>query len=169
MAAAANPNSVGRPVGNLDPGAARVVAAMHADVVLLVHALRIGAGANQLVDAEPDLLVLARPVGAQTLVAGRPARPAVGRLERADALHDRPPVRRVAVEMIAEMPRCPGGWLAGSSHASLPGWPASVVRSDQFSPPSVLSKMPGASTPTSTRRPHASDETFDTLRVAVSS
>jgi hypothetical protein len=53
--------------------------------------------------------------------------------------------------MIAEMPRCPGGWFAGSSHASLPGWPARVVSSDHVTPPSRLSKIPGFSTPTSTR------------------
>jgi hypothetical protein len=67
--------------------------------------------------------------------------------------------------MIAEMPRCPGGWFAGSSHASLPGWPERVVSSDHVSPPSSLAKMPGASTPTRTRpSATASEETFETLR-----
>src|ERR1700759_341001 len=53
--------------------------------------------------------------------------------------------------MIADSPRCPGGCCAGSSHSSLPGWPASVVLTAHVRPPSVDSKMPGASTPTSTR------------------
>ncbi len=63
------------------------------------------------------------------------------------------------------MPRWPGGWLPGSSQPSLPGWPASVDFSDHVAPWSVLSKIPGASTPTSTF-PFltASVETFDTLR-----
>ena len=46
-------------------------------------------------DAEADLLVLPRPVGPQPLVARRPRRAAVARLEQADPLHDRPEVRRV--------------------------------------------------------------------------
>jgi hypothetical protein len=64
--------------------------------------------------------------------------------------------------MIAEMPRCPGGWFAGSSQPSLPGWPARVVSGDQVTPPSRLSKIPGISTPVS-RRPFlaARFETFD--------
>ena len=52
------------------------------------------------------------------------------------------------------MPRWPGGWFAGSFQASLPGWPASVLSSDHVVPPSVDSKMPGASTPAN-RRPCA--------------
>src|SRR5581483_4062938 len=53
----------------------------------------------------------------------------------------------------------------GSSQPSLPGWPASVERSVHVSPSSRLSKMPGASTPASTRPCAAeSDETFDSLR-----
>jgi len=72
--------------------------------------------------------------------------------------------------MSAEMPRWPGGWFAGSSHASLPGSPASVERSENVSPPSLLSKIPGASTPTSTRPLRAaSDDTFDTFRPLDSS
>ena len=46
--------------------------------------------------AEADVVVLARPVGAQPLVARRPALGVVGRLEDADALHDRPVALRVA-------------------------------------------------------------------------
>ena len=34
----------------------------------------------------------------------------------------------------AEMPRWPGGWLAGSSQTSLPGCPSSVDSSDQVAP-----------------------------------
>ncbi len=64
--------------------------------------------------------------------------------------------------MIAEMPRWPGGWFAGSSQPSLPGWPASVVSGDKVLPPSLLSKIPGISTPTSTRPFFtARFETFD--------
>jgi len=64
-----------------------------------------------------------------------------------------------------EMPRCPGGWFAGSSHSSLPCWPLRVDRSDHVLPLSRLSKMPGASTPTSSRSPaRASVETFEILR-----
>src|SRR5262249_51410586 len=64
--------------------------------------------------------------------------------------------------MSAEIPRWPGGWFAGSSHSSLPGCPSSVDRSDHVCPPSVLSKLPGASTPTSTRPCRAASvETFD--------
>ena len=64
--------------------------------------------------------------------------------------------------MSAEIPRWPGGWFAGSSQASLPGWPASVESFDQVTPPSVLSKIPGISTPTSSRPFRAARfETFD--------
>ena len=68
------------------------------------------------------------------------------------------------------MPRWPGGWLAGSSQPSLPGSPDSVESSDQVAPPSRLSKIPGASTPTSTR-PFltARFETFESLRPASAS
>ena len=65
----------------------------------------------------------------------------------------------------AEMPRWPGGWFAGSSHISLPGWPSSVDSSDHVSAPSRLSKIPGASTPTSTRPSStASVDTFESFR-----
>src|SRR5215475_11728811 len=68
-----------------------------------------------------------------------------------------------------EMPRCPGGWFAGSSHSSLPCWPERVDRSDQVWPLSRLSKMPGASTPTSRRSPaRASVETLEILRPSSS-
>ena len=56
---------------------AGVVAAVHAAVVLLVHAVRIGGRAHELVHAEADLLVLARPLGAQPSVARRPRLAAV--------------------------------------------------------------------------------------------
>src|SRR4051812_34923957 len=63
------------------------------------------------------------------------------------------------------MPRWPGGWFAGSSHSSLPGCPSSIEYGDQVAPSSRLTKMPGASTPTSTR-PCAAErlETFDIRR-----
>ena len=67
--------------------------------------------------------------------------------------------------MSAERPRCPGGWFAGSSQTSLPGWPASVESSDHVAPSSRLAKMPGASTPTRTRPfEAASVETFESFR-----
>ena len=73
----------------------RVVAAMHAAVVLLVHPVAVGRRADELVHAEADLLVLARPLGAQASVAGRPGVAAVAGLEHADPLHDRPEARVV--------------------------------------------------------------------------
>ena len=65
----------------------------------------------------------------------------------------------------ADSPRCPGGWFAGSSQPSLPGSPESVDSSPHVSPPSRLSKIPGASTPASTRPgATASAEIFDNFR-----
>jgi hypothetical protein len=62
----------------------------------------------------------------------------------------------------AEIPRWPGGWFAGSSHSSLPGWPSRAESFDQVTPPSVLSKIPGISTPASSRPFRAARfETFD--------
>ena len=52
------------------------------------------------------------------------------------------------------MPRFPGGWFAGSSQPSLPGWPSRRVTSDHVRPPSSLAKTPGISTPAK-RRPCA--------------
>ena len=49
------------------------------------------------------------------------------------------------------MPRCPGGWFSGMFHFVRPGWPSSVVRSDQVAPPSWLSNRPAASAPATTR------------------
>src|SRR5207247_790604 len=67
-------------------------------------------------------------------------------------------------------PRWPGGWLAGSFHLSRPGWPSSVLSSDQVAPPSRLSNTPAASAPASTR-PCAAvrPETFESLRPLPSS
>src|SRR6476469_4604679 len=62
---------------------------MHAHVVLLVHPLPVLRGANELVDAEADVLVVRRPVAAQPSVPGSPVRAAVLGLEGADSLHDR--------------------------------------------------------------------------------
>src|SRR5205085_9406760 len=66
-------------------------------VVLLVHALAVGRRADELVDAEADLLVRPRPVGAQATVPRRPRPGVVGRLEQPDALDDRPEAGRVVV------------------------------------------------------------------------
>ena len=76
----------------------------------------------------------------------------------------------VGVGRIAGRPRWPGGWFAGSSQSSLPGWPSSVLSSDHVAPPSRLSKMPGASAPAS-RRPCAAarPETFESFVAAVGS
>ena len=72
-----------------------VVAAVHADVVLLVETIAVDRRHHELVDAVADLGVLERPVRAQSVVARRPRRAVVGRLEDADALHDRPVPGRV--------------------------------------------------------------------------
>src|SRR5207248_9987915 len=77
-------------VGDLEPRLAAVVAAMDADVVLLVHARGVRGRAHEPVHAEAALLVRTRPVGAQTLVPRCPRLTTVTRLEDADALHDRP-------------------------------------------------------------------------------
>src|SRR5205085_7646897 len=79
-------------VGDLEPRMAAVVAAVHADVVLLVHARRVRGRAHQAMHAEADLFVWTGPVGAESLVARRPVRAAVVGLEDSDALHDRPEV-----------------------------------------------------------------------------
>ena len=77
---------------------------------------------------KPTSSCSARPVRAQALVPRRPGLRVVGRLEQAHALDDRPEARRrpPVSNISAETPRWPGGWFAGSSQASLPGWPASV-------------------------------------------
>src|SRR5438067_803694 len=72
-------------LGDLRPRLATVVAAVHADVVLLVHAYEVG-GRSDFVDAEADLLVVGRPIPAEPLVARRPCLPAVGGFEKAVAL-----------------------------------------------------------------------------------
>jgi hypothetical protein len=66
--------------------------------------------------------------------------------------------------MIADSPRCPGGCCAGSFHASRPSYPSRVVISENVFPPSVLSKSPADSAPTS-KRPCAGIrlETFDSF------
>jgi hypothetical protein len=67
--------------------------------------------------------------------------------------------------MIADSPRCPGGCCAGSFHASRPSSPSRVVISEKVLPPSVLSKSPADSAPTS-NRPCAglTFETFDSFK-----
>src|SRR4029079_3517848 len=65
--------------------------------------------------------------------------------------------------VIAEIPRCPGGWFAGSSQPSLPGCPSSIEYGAQEAPSSLLAQMTGAATPTSTR-PWAAD-TLETLDI----
>ena len=61
-----------QPFGDLRPGVALVVAAMHADVVLLEHPLPVRRRAHELVDAESDVFVRARPVGPEAAVPRRP-------------------------------------------------------------------------------------------------
>ena len=64
--------------------------------------------------------------------------------------------------MSAEIAEMAGRLVRRVVPASLPGWPASVESSDQVTPPSVLSKIPGISTPTSSRPFFAARfETFD--------
>ncbi len=98
----------GQAFGDLRPRLARVVAAVHADVVLLVHAAVIDGRAHELVHAEADLFVLSRPVGAEATIPRRPRLRVVRRLEQPHALHDRPePVGVITVEhqrRDAEMP-----------------------------------------------------------------
>ena len=83
-----------QPVGDLDPGLPGVVAAVHADVVLLVQAVVVDGRHHELVHAVADLGVLERPVGAQPAVARRPRRAVVGRLEDAEALDHGPEAGR---------------------------------------------------------------------------
>src|SRR5207247_4959362 len=61
----------------------------------LEEAVAVHTGPCELVDAEPNLLVLARPVGAEAAVARRPRLPVVARLEEAEALDDRPEALRI--------------------------------------------------------------------------
>ena len=69
--AAANPNSEGRPsVISLPRRGATVVAAVHADVVLLVEAELVDGRPDELVDAEAELGVPERPVGAEARGCG---------------------------------------------------------------------------------------------------
>jgi hypothetical protein len=89
----------GQAFGDLRPRLTCIVAAVHADVVLLIHAVAVDGRADELVHAETDLFVLARPVGAKPAVTRRPRLRVVRRLEQADTLHDRPePVRVLTVE-----------------------------------------------------------------------
>ena len=82
-------------VRDLRPRQSGVVAPVHPDMVLLVQPVVVGRRHHELVDAVADLGVLERPVGAQTLVAGRPRAAVVRRLEDADALDDRPEAGRI--------------------------------------------------------------------------
>ena len=105
-----------QPLGDLDPRAAAVVAAVHAAVVLLVQALVVGRRHHELVHAVADLRVLERPVGAQAAVARRP-RARRRRSSRRCRSPARPPRSGPASSgcgRIAGMPRWPGGWFAGS-------------------------------------------------------
>ena len=157
-------------LGDLGPRLAPVVAPVDADVVLLVHPVAVGRRADELVHAEADLLVRARPVGAETSVARRP-RACRRRSSRTPRFPARSPRSCRAPRDRPSTPTrrdVPGGWLAGSSQTSLPGWPASVLSSDHVSPPSRLSKIPGASAPTSTRPSEtASVETFESFLPSV--
>ena len=126
---------------DLAPRLAGVVGAMHPDVVLLVHALRVGR-ADELVHAEADLFVLGRPVAAQPAVPRRPRRTAVLGLERADALHDREePVGVAGLGDEARDPEVPGRLvggivptlaprLAGESRQQRPGLPVVAALED---------------------------------------
>ena len=104
-------------VGDLDPGLPGVVAAVHADVVLLVQAVVVDRRHHELVHAVADLGVLERPVGAQAAVARRPRPAVVGRLEDAEALDDRPEARRRRPGARAG-PACRDARAAGSTGCS---------------------------------------------------
>ncbi len=84
-----------QPLGDLRPALACVVAPVHPDVVLLVHAVAVDRRADELVDAEADLLVRPWPVRAESAVARRPGRGVVRRLEQSHSLDDRPEARRL--------------------------------------------------------------------------
>ena len=88
---------------------------------------------HELVDAVADLGILERPVGAQALVARRPRGAVVRRLEDAEALDDGPEAgrRRPGAGGSPAGRDGPGGWFAGSFQSSRPGWPSSVLSSDQ--------------------------------------
>ena len=85
---------VGSPSVISVPRLAAVVAAVHADVVLLVEAIVVDGRHHELVDAVADLGILERPVGAKPSVARRPRAAVVGRLEDPVALDDGPEARR---------------------------------------------------------------------------
>src|SRR5207247_5102584 len=76
----------GQAFGDLGPRLTCIVAAVHADVVLLVHAVAVDGRADELVHAETDLFVLARPVGAKSAVTRGPRLRLVRRLEPAQPL-----------------------------------------------------------------------------------
>ncbi len=82
-------------VRDLVPRLPRVVAAVHADVVLLVEAVVVARRHHELVHAVADLGVVERPVGAQPAVARRPGRAVVRRLEDPEALDHGPEARGI--------------------------------------------------------------------------
>ena len=83
-------------VGDLVPRLPGVVAAVHADVVLLVQAVVVARRHHELVHAVADLGVLERPVGAQARgCAASTSRAVVGRLEDAEALDHGPEARGI--------------------------------------------------------------------------
>src|SRR2546421_12359541 len=98
---------------------------MHADVVLLEHAVAVDRGPHELVDTEADVLVRARPVGTKALVARRPGAGVVRRLEQPDSLHDRPEARGLVIvehqRRDAEMARRLAGGIVPDVAAGLAG------------------------------------------------
>src|SRR5581483_8788865 len=82
-------------LGDLGPAQSCVVAAVHAYLVLLVHARLLDRRDAEAVDAVADLGSLEGPVRAEPLVALRPRLRAVVRLEQAVPLDDRPEVIRI--------------------------------------------------------------------------
>ena len=71
-------------------GLVGVVAAVHADVVLLVHAIAVDRRADELVDTEADVLVLGSASPCAGPCSAAPGLRVVSRLEQAHALDDRP-------------------------------------------------------------------------------
>ena len=84
------------------------------------------------------------------------------RLETGEEVHS-------SLAEIARREGVSGGWFSGMFQSSRPGWPSSVLLSDQLAPPSRLSNTPAASAPASTR-PCAADspDTFESFRSASS-
>jgi hypothetical protein len=149
-------------LGDLGPGLASVVAAVHADVVLLVHAVAVERRATSLWTQKPTSSCsagqsLRRPlfrgvqVFALSVVSKRPMPWTIAQKRSSS----------VGSNISAEIPRCPGGWLAGSSQASLPGWPSRAESFDQVRRRRSTRRCPASRRRRAASVPRARFETFD--------